>query len=83
MADVLDRAARQVRPPGGVPHRMVRNTFALPDGRRYKTRCGITITGRQGAVLTTRPVGCEACTKTATATQRAEEFVEAILGGSP
>lgn len=90
MADALTKLARQVRLPAGLPHQLVSNTFALPAGRHYKTKCGVTLTGQQGAMLTTRKVECSFCLGgRALARSVAEpntdtgvaDMVEAILAG--
>lgn len=61
MADLLDQTARQVRLPGRVVHKLTFNSFDPELGRVYGTTCGVTLTGRQDATLTTREVGCTWC----------------------
>jgi hypothetical protein len=61
MADLLDRTATQVRLPGGVVHKREGGQFVPGHGHHYRTRCGMFLTAERGAVLTTRPVGCDDC----------------------
>jgi hypothetical protein len=64
MPDTLDLTARQVRIPGGIPHRLTRATTKRDVGRVYSTDCGKTLYGHQGAVLTTADVECRDCNRT-------------------
>lgn len=58
--DQIDRTARQVRLRQAV-HLLAGEPLSAPDGRRYRTRCGPTLTAAQGAVLTTVHANCWAC----------------------
>lgn len=61
MADVLTETARQVRLPGRAVHKLAGQTFDAERGHVYQTACGIELTGREQAMLTTREVGCGRC----------------------
>lgn len=87
MADLIDRTAVQVRLPGGVVHKRKGSSFDPAHGRRYRTVCGSTLPAEHGAMLTTRPVDCDACEPrackpSASVEERTREFVEAVLGDS-
>lgn len=82
MADLIDRTAVQVRLPGGVVHKRKGTSFDSAHGRRYRTVCGCTLPAERGAMLTTRPVDCDACERGASVAERTLEFVYAVLAGA-
>lgn len=83
MADLIDRTARHPRMPDGTIHLMDGEPYTVPSGRAYRTICGQTLTGRHGAMLTTRDSDCHDCTDFTPADQRARDLVEAVLRGMP
>lgn len=75
MADLIERTARQVRLPGGVPHRLKGQPYTVPQlGQHYRTGCGTTLTGQAGAMLTTHTATCTGCKNAKTV---AAQLVEA------
>lgn len=59
--DEITRTALQVRLPGRTVHKLTTSRFDRELGRVYGTTCGVTLTGREEALLTTREVGCTWC----------------------
>lgn len=50
----------QVRIPSYTVHRLL-NAATAPDGRVYRTLCGLVLTAARGAVITSVEVGCCQC----------------------
>jgi hypothetical protein len=64
MNDELDRTARQARlgdRDDSPVHELVRAWTDPHMGRTYRTRCAHVMTGREGAILTTRKATCGPC----------------------
>lgn len=62
-ADEISRTAKQVRQGGQDVHKLSGNTYTPAAGHVYATRCGRELRVADGAVLTTRPVSCTACSR--------------------